>query len=394
MNQESQETVEGPKITNWTPLQEVLEVSHPFLKSCLFLEGYDISSNIYALVGDYISLIDPGNDYTAFIQLFEKGYKPTDIKKIVITHGHREHVMGIFELFRYPSIQKEKDLEIFLMDTAPEALVELVKEFGCKMTYVKNGDTLDLSGFQLEVLHTPGHTMDSICLYHPSTKSIFTGDTVIPQAVASPDPLAGGRADYYLFSLRILMNLEPKHLLPGHGMPVAHEAMKVLEGSYAGAIKQIIGLKTTWLEGASFLARKKYLAEAAFCCDMVLKEEPNNLKALELKASCLSDMGKFEEAYEIFDRLSKEIGSYSFANMGKGYSLLGMGKYKEAIMYFNKVLKKNPAHKMAKVYKGIALYLSGKQEEALKIGEFKEEFVARFVQEVEKGTKEKGDNIH
>jgi len=279
------------------------------------------------------------------------------------------------------------------MDTAPEALLGLVQEFGCKTTQVKNGDVLDLSGFQLEVLHTPGHTMDSICLYHPSTGSLFTGDTVIPQAVASPDPLAGGRADYYLFSLRILMDLEPKHLLPGHGMPVAHEAMKVLEGSYAGAIKQIIGLKTSWLEGASILARKKYLAEAAFCCDMVLKEEPNSLKALELKASCLSDMGKFEEAYEIFDTLSKEIGSYTFANMGKGYSLLGMGKYKEAITYFNKVLKKDPSHKMAKVYKGIALYLSGKEEEALQIDEFKEEFVARFIKEMDKGTHEGRKNL-
>ncbi len=385
----NQEPMEGPQTINWQPLKEVLGVSHPFFKQCLFLEGYDISSNIYAVVGDYISLIDPGNDYTAFIQLFEMGHKPTDIKKIVITHGHPEHVMGILELFRYPSIQQTRDLEIFLMETSPESLREVVTQFGCKVTHIQNGDILDLSGFELEVVHTPGHTMDSICLYHPSTKSIFTGDTVIPQAIPSPDSTAGGRADYLLFSIRILMNMGLKHILPGHGRPVAHEAQKLLEGAYAGAIKQIIGLKTPWLEGASYLAQKKYLAEAAFCCDMVLKEDPNNLKALELKASCLSDMGMFEEAYAIFDQLSKDIGNYTFANMGKGYSLLGMGKYKEAIMYFNKILKKNPAHKMAKIYKGIALYLSGKQEEALKIDEFKEEFVARFIKEVEKGAQER-----
>ncbi len=389
----NQESMENPQVTHWQPLQEVLGTTHPFFKQCLFLEGFDISSNIYAIVGDYISLIDPGNDYTAFLQLFEKGYKPTDIKKIVITHGHPEHAMGILELFRYPSIQQEKDLEIFFTETSPESLVELVREFGCKITQVQNGDVLDLSGFQLEVIHTPGHTMDSICLYHASTKSIFTGDTVIPHAVASPDSTAGGRADYYLLSLRILMNMGIKHLLPGDGLPVAHEAQNVLEGSYAGAIKQIIGLKTPWLDGASQLAQKGYLAEAAFCCDIELKEDPNNLKALELKASCLSDMGRFEEAYKIFDRLSKEIGSYTFATMGKGYSLLGMGRYKEAIMQFNKILKKNPAHKMAKIYKGIALYLSGKQEEALRIDEFKEEFVARFVKEMEKGAQERRQDI-
>ncbi|RLD98774.1 MAG: hypothetical protein DRI91_02365 [Aquificota bacterium] len=389
----NQEPMEGPRATDWQSLQEALGLSHPFFKQCLFLEGYDISSNIYAIVGDYISLIDPGNDYTAFIQLFEKGHKPYDIKKIVITHGHPEHVMGIFELFRYPSFQQKGELELFLTETSPESLKEMAQEFGCKITQVQNGDILNLSGFELEVIHTPGHTMDSICLYHAPTKSIFTGDTVIPYAVPSPDPTAGGRADYYLLSLRILFNMDIKHLLPGHGPPVPENAKKVMEGSYAGAIKQIIGLKTPWLEGASHLAKKGYLAEAAFCCDIELKEDPNNLKALELKASCLSDMGRFEEAYEIFDRLSKEIGSYTFATMGKGYSLLGMGKYKEAIIHFNKILKKNPAHKMANLFSASGPYVSGKHEEALQIDEFKEEFVARFVKEMEKGAQERGKEI-
>ena len=380
---EKQEIQEG----NWNPLSAILNVSHPFFDKCLFLEGYDISSNIYVVVGDYLTIIDPGNDYTAFVQLFEMGYKPTDIKKIVITHGHFEHAMGTLELFRYPSIKDKPNIEIIMSESGPESFRNLVTEFGCTLTDVKNGDILDLGGFELRVVHTPGHTMDSLCFYHNPTKSIFTGDTVIPYAVASPDEIAGGRADYYLLSLKILLGMEIDHLLPGHGMPVAKEGKRVIEGSYAGAIKQIIGLSTPWIEGASQLAKKGYLEEAAFCCDMELKEDSKNLKALELKASCMSDMGRFEEAYGIFDRLSKEIGDYTFAILGKGYSLMGMGKYKEAMVFFNKILKKNPANKTAKMYKGMALYLSGKKEEALKIKDFKTELVDRFRKEMEKRSK-------
>ncbi len=377
---EGKEIKEG----NWNPLSAVLGVSHPFFEKCLFLEGYDISSNIYVVVGDYLSIIDPGNDYTAFIQLFELGYKPTDIKKILITHGHPEHAMGALELFRYPSIAETKQLEILMSDAGPESFRKLVTDFGCTLTDVKDGDTIDLGGFEVKVVHTPGHTMDSLCFYHAPTKAIFTGDTVMPYAVATPDEIAGGRADYYLLSLKVLMGMEIDHLLPGHGMPVAHEAQKVLEGSYAGAIKRIIGLSTPWLEGAGELAKKGYLAEAAFCCDMELKEDSKNLKALELKASCLSDMGRFEEAYDLFDRLSKEIGDYTFAILGKGYSLMGMGKYREAMILFNRVLKRNPANKTAKIYKGMALYLSGRKEEALKIKEFKAGLVEKLKREMEK----------
>jgi hydroxyacylglutathione hydrolase len=377
---EKKEIQEG----GWNPLSAILGVSHPFFDKCLFLEGYDISSNIYVVEGDYLSIIDPGNDYTAFINLFELGYKPTDIRKIVLTHGHPEHAMGTFELFRYPSIAQEKNIEIFLDEEGPDTFKKLVEEFGCTLTEVKNGDILDLGGFDLEVIHTPGHTMDSLCFYHAPTKSIFTGDTVIPYAVASPDEIAGGRADYYLFSLKILLGMDIEHLLPGHGMPVAREGKRVIEGSYAGAIKQAIGLRTTWLEGASQLAQKGYLEEALFCCEKELEEAPDNMRALELKASCLSDTGKFEEALKAFDLLEQKQRDYPFALVGKGYSLMGLGEYEKSLPYFDKALSVSPDTKIARIYKGMALYLLGRHDEALKIKEFKTELVDRFRKEMEK----------
>ena len=379
---------EEERLKEWVSLKSLgFKGNHSFLERCLFLEGFDISSNMYVITGEYLSLIEAGNDYTAFIQLFNMGYKPEDIRKVFLTHGHPEHVMGLLELFRYPSVQQTRNIEVFVGDGAPESLVKVVTEFGCKITQVKNGDTINLSGFPMRVVHTPGHTLDSICLLHEPTKTIFTGDTVLPFAASTPDEIGGGRQDYLLFSIKVLRHMDLENLLPGHGMPVIGRdaTKKVLDGNYAGAIKKIIGLGTSWIDGAAFLVRKGYLEECLFCCERELDENPDALKVLELRASCLSDLGRFNEAIEAFEDLLNREKDYPFALLGKGFALMGMEKYQEALPFFDMVIDKasDPQHvKTAKMYKGMALYLLGRYDEALDIEDFREEFVERFKESI------------
>ena len=171
---------------------------------------------VISFQGDYLTLIDPGNDYTAFMDLFALGFKPTDIKKIVLTHGHVDHVMGIFELFRRYNCEGS-NLEIILHEAGPQEFKELARQKGCNLTEIKGGETLDLSGFDLEVIHTPGHTLDGICLYHAPSRTMFTGDTVLPHAMAEMDPSAGGRLDHYLYSIRTLLKKNIENVMPGHG---------------------------------------------------------------------------------------------------------------------------------------------------------------------------------
>ncbi len=379
---------ENERLKGWVPIKDLdCSEKHPFFEKCLFLEGFDISSNIYALKGDHLSLIDAGNDYTAFIQLFHQGYKPEDIRKVFLTHGHPEHVMGLLELFRYPSVQQTKNIEVFVGDGTPESLVNVVTEFGCKITQVKNGDVIDLSGFPMRVLHTPGHTLDSICLLHEETRSVFTGDTVLPFAAATPDEIGGGRQDYLLFSVKVLRNMNIQNIFPGHGMPVLgrEAAQKVLDGNYAGAIKRIVGLSTSWIDGAAFLVRKGYLEECLFCCERELDENPDALPVLELRASCLSDLGRFKEAIEAFDDLLGRKEEYPFALLGKGFALMGLEKYEEALPLLDMVIDIDPASqhaKSARMYKGMALYLLGRYDEAMDIEDFREEFVERFKESI------------
>jgi hypothetical protein len=71
----------------WESLAGLLNLPEPLFEKTLFCLGFDFSSNVYLIQGDYLTLIDPGNDYTAFMELFALGFKPTDIKKIVRPMG-------------------------------------------------------------------------------------------------------------------------------------------------------------------------------------------------------------------------------------------------------------------------------------------------------------------
>ncbi|MFQ5593816.1 MAG: MBL fold metallo-hydrolase [Anaerolineae bacterium] len=372
----------------WQPLARVLSTTGPFFEKCFFLPGYEFSSNIYAIAGDYLTIVDAGNDYTAFVELWTLGFKPADVKKVVLTHGHRDHAMGVFELLKsYPSLIKSGGFELILHEAAPPELKEVVQQFGFRVTEVTGGETLDLSGFEWEVIHTPGHTIDGICLYHAPTKTAFTGDMVLPHAMGEPDEHAGGKLEHYSFGLKALLKREIENVLPGHGLPVAPGGRQVIEQTYEALLMKILGVETPipWVEGATALAQRGLLEEAVFCCDKEMAGHPEDTRALELKALCLNDLGRHHEALETLDRLVElrsQDGDDLFTLIGKGYARMGLGEYHESIEFFDKALRIRPEMEDALIYKGMALYLSGNYDEAMEIEHFRTQFVGRFQEEL------------
>ncbi len=378
------------KHPGWLPLSGLHQAADPFFEKVLFLPGYEFSSNVYVVEGKVLSIVDPGNDYTSFVDLFRRGYKPADVKKVVVTHGHRDHAMGVFDLLRsYPTILENGGFELILHEASPRELKDMVRKSGCRVAEVRGGETLEISGLDWEVIHTPGHTIDGICLYHPPSKTVFSGDTVLPHAMAEPDEHAGGRLDHYLFGVRTLLGKDIRNVLPGHGFPVVSSGRKVIEETYESLMLKIIGVeakaKTPWIEGATALAQRGFLEEAVFCCEKELACHPENPKALQLKAFSLNDLGRFQEALESLDRMeelrSQEKGDV-FVLLGKGYALMGLGRYRESIRFFDGALNVKPGVKDALIYKGIALYLDGNYEEAMEIEPFRTEFVGRFKEEL------------
>jgi glyoxylase-like metal-dependent hydrolase (beta-lactamase superfamily II) len=379
---------EEPPHPGWLSIGEILQVSHPVFEKGRFLIGYHHSSNVYLLAGNYLTLVDPGNDYTVFGDLEKLGYDILDIRKIVLTHGHRDHCMGVFEMLRFPPVMANKNVEIIMHEAGPQEFREIVTEAGFPPVQIQGGETLELSGFDWEVIHTPGHTIDGICLFHEPTGTVISGDTVLPDSMAEPDRNAGGRLDHYLHGLKQLMKKNIVHLLPGHGVPVAVTGRRAVENTYEAVMMKIIEVnaeeKTTWMEGARLLAQKGLLEEVVYCCDRELGLRPDNLHAMQFKALVLNDMGRCEEAIEILDTVLARRPESPYALTARGQALLGLSRFSESIPFFDRALAQNPEIREARVFKGMALYFLGKYEEAMQIDAFKSEFSARFKNEVEK----------
>jgi glyoxylase-like metal-dependent hydrolase (beta-lactamase superfamily II) len=371
----------------WLTLTEVFNSSDPFFEKFYYLLGYEYSSNVYVIKGDYLTIVDPGNDYTGFMDLFKLGCRPEDIKKIVLTHGHRDQCMGAFELLRaYPNMAESGGFELILHKDSPAELKEVVKKFGCRVTELEGGETLDLCGDPWEVIYTPGHTIDGLSFYHAPSQTAFTGDMVLPHAMGEADEKAGGRLDHYLFGIKALLKKDIANLLPGHGLPVASIGNRVVEQTYESLMLKVIGVEKAipWIDGASALVSKGLLEEAVFCCDRELVRKPENLMAMQLKAYCLTDMGRCEESLNLLQKILSQEGDNLYALTATGHALLGLGKYLESIPYLDRALAINPNFQEAQMYKGMGLYLAGKYDEAMDIEAFRQEFSSRMQEELQK----------
>lgn len=369
---------------DWTPLSELTGIQEPLFAATLFLFGYDFSSNIYLLQGpEGHAIIDPGNDYPAYMQMVARGIKPTDIKKIAVTHGHHDHVMGAIELFRGHRGFGTPELEIIMHEAGPVEFKEMMQNLGCRITEVKGGETITLAGFELEVIHTPGHTIDGLSFYHAPSRTLFSGDTVLPTILAEPDEkAAGGSLAHYFYSLRVLRQREILHVLPGHGGVAPHIGRFVVDETYDALIKRVVGLETSFFEGATKLAQQGLLEEALFYLDKELRQENPHPQAREMKGFLLNDLGRGQEALEIFEELLHKEPEHAQALLGKGVALLGLGRYEESLAALQRVAALRPDLKEVQVYQGMALYLSGREAEALDLPGFEEEFTRRLKDEL------------
>jgi tetratricopeptide (TPR) repeat protein len=155
----------------------------------------------------------------------------------------------------------------------------------------------------------------------------------------------------------------------------------VIQDTFEGLIKKLVGVETSWMEGANTLAQKGLLEEALFYSNKALAEDPENMKAVEFKAFLLNDLGRSAEALEFFDRLLAQGENLHYL-LGKGAALLNLEKYQESLELFDGALKLDPQSKEALIHKGMALYLAGRPEEAMDIEVFRTEFTGRFKEEL------------
>ena len=161
-------------------------------------------------------IIDPAGSVNKIIsKTIDMGLR---IKYVVNTHGHADHTCGN----RAVLSKTGADLVIHQED-ANEIIRGLNRAFSMVMgkrpspeaqMLVKDGDFIKIGETGLKVIHTPGHTPGSICLYGEG--NLFTGDTLFVGAVGRTD-LKGGSLDILLGSLKKLLTLPPEtRVWPGH----------------------------------------------------------------------------------------------------------------------------------------------------------------------------------
>jgi len=229
-----------PEQPCWMFLSEIFQQEHPLFKNMLFLEGCYFYSNIYIIVGEYLTIVDPGCDHTVFEPLFQRPeYAPGDIQKIVLTHKPPDRPMGALGLLRYPTVRSNPQLEFILHVDSPVEIKRVIRQLGARLTEVKGGEILDLGGFDWKVVATPMHAIDGISMYHAATKTLISGDMALPYSMSASHKQAGGWVDKYPLGMRSLVEFDIDNVLPCHGLPITPSSRKVVKASCRAVLPNI-----------------------------------------------------------------------------------------------------------------------------------------------------------
>jgi glyoxylase-like metal-dependent hydrolase (beta-lactamase superfamily II) len=170
--------------------------------------------------GGEAMVVDPGDNIPQILaRLAEHGLT---LKQIVVTHGHIDHVGGALRLKRAtgaPILLNQNDLPLLeMMDEQADWLGVAPPEVAAPDASADEGLMVGLASHPARVLHTPGHTQGSICLYFEPDRLLLAGDTLFAGSIGRTD-LPGGDARQILRSLQDrLMTLPDETLvIPGHG---------------------------------------------------------------------------------------------------------------------------------------------------------------------------------
>jgi hydroxyacylglutathione hydrolase len=165
-------------------------------------------------------VIDPGDDIQQVLGLIRK--HNLQVKQIVITHAHIDHVGGAMKLRAAtgaPILLNQNDYALLKMLDLQAAWIGMATPGKVEIDHsLGHADTVKAGSLAAQVLHTPGHTEGSICLYFPSENKLIAGDTLFAGSIGRTD-LPGGSYEKILHSLhdRVLALPDETVVVPGHG---------------------------------------------------------------------------------------------------------------------------------------------------------------------------------
>lgn len=181
-----------------------------------------VGTNCYLLCNMDIKecvLIDPADSQDEISRMIDES--GCSLKGILLTHGHFDHIMAAdavrdkYGVKVYASCDEKNTLE--------QPHINLGEAYGFKLSvkadvWHKDGEILKLAGFDIEALHTPGHTEGGSCYYVREIGVLFSGDTLFCGSVGRTD-FPGGSMSEIVRSIKekVMVLPDDTKVYPGHG---------------------------------------------------------------------------------------------------------------------------------------------------------------------------------
>ncbi|MGA2296511.1 MAG: MBL fold metallo-hydrolase [FCB group bacterium] len=184
------------------------------------------SCNVYLIRGDWNkiddinTLIDVGIDGFIIDELngFSTGVGKKRVEQVILTHEHFDHAGGLKKIYH--------EYKPIVYAYSKFDFVSTVMKDGM---YIKTGDKYSM------IIHTPGHSNDSVCIYNEEEQILFSGDIAI-----NINTVDNSYTNNYVIALERLTKLKIKTIFPGHEAPITKNAEEILKNSFNNVIKSKI----------------------------------------------------------------------------------------------------------------------------------------------------------
>jgi glyoxylase-like metal-dependent hydrolase (beta-lactamase superfamily II)/8-oxo-dGTP pyrophosphatase MutT (NUDIX family) len=180
-------------------------------------------TNAYIVGHNDLLVVDPGSGKDESLEpLYAELDRRCDygatVHAVVLTHHHSDHVGGA------GPVATRYGCEIWAHEQTATRLHGIKSD-----RMIEDGETFDLSAEEEDsvvFLHTPGHAPGHLSLLHRHTHTLLVGDLLASKGTIVIDP-PGGHMGSYMESLERVRDLDPRQMLPAHGMPIANPADKL-----------------------------------------------------------------------------------------------------------------------------------------------------------------------